>query len=67
MKRPLPYQNGDPLKKSTSKLLYALTGYKRTEEDIWRSSYGQRKYIVRVYILWFIKVYYDCRVFGSCR
>lgn len=68
MKRPQPYKDREsPLFKATPKWLYVLTGFRRTERDIWRANYGQRKYLVRYWFLWVFKVYEDCRVFGSCR
>lgn len=59
-----PYKEGDKIFKSTPLWLFLLCGFRRTEIDIWRSGFGARKYLVRHWVFWVIKVYEDCRVFG---
>ncbi len=60
-----PYKD-DRIFKATPLWLYLLTGFRRTEKDVWRAGFGARKYLVKYWFLWIFKVYEDCRVFGSC-
>ena len=46
--------------------LFYLTGFRRTERDVWRAGHGARKYVVKYWVFWVFNVYDDCRVFGSC-